>query len=1076
MSDSNRGRGRGRGDGNFRGDRGGSRGGSDRGRGGGGFRGDSGSDRGRGGGGSRGDRGDRGGGGFRGDRGGGGFRGDRGDRGRGGFRGDRGGQGGGGGFRGGRGGYAPAGPSIYKPASGAVPVPEESVTKLEDKWAQSADSVSVTELSERAGKLGITSSNVDVTLTAALPRRPAYGTTGTPVVLWANYFSMEIKSQTLFKYALKVNRSGSDDAVVGKLLRTIVQKALQQVALQNPKNRIVSEYKAKVVSQGKLTLPPGGGPVLVVHKGRKRPEEYQVTFSPAEDIDIGKLMQWLTTMDDRLDDIVPKFPKFESTIDAIGIIMGHYARSSARVVSLGASSAKFFPSEANNLRELSQLSALRNVVRGYFSSARPATGRLLLNVNVTHSTFHRSGNAMELIRALLNECRVRDLRSPSLRAASRKIARIKFEVTVFDEKGKECGVTERSILELSRTTASTTTFRLDEKKDSSSAEKWADGTPIRYGETISVAEYYRKRFKKTVDDRLPLIVSGTSRKKLYFPSDFCRILPDQCAVGKLSAGEASAMVNFACRAPALNAESIVNVGANMLGISGAVNEILKAFGITVDASLITVHGRVLVAPMLSYLNQANKPQTVTVRDGSWNLRDLKVVKGGTVTSWACLTINDPNDQYGKTSFNDVQVTMSAFVQFLNQNMGIKIPALTNAAAQLKTCRFDEGDEYLSILKNGFGQLQSPKPMMVFVILPDSKDAAVYNAVKRICDIDLGIHTVCMVRKNLFKGGPGQNPQYYANVGLKVNLKAGGINHKLSQDTPKGGKTMYVGWDVVHPTNLGVGRDSGLPSVVGLVSSIDEHLAQWPAVAWAQKGGQEMADNRMEERFGSRLALWQKHNQGRLPEKIIIFRDGVSEGQFATVEHTELSLVRKACAKVYGNKPKPKITLIVSVKRHQTRFYPTDEKDMSRSMNNKSGTVVDRGVTVARYWDFFLQSHDAIKGTARPARYTVIHNEIFPTVKGANAADELEKLTHSLSFLFGRATKAVSICPPAYYADIVCTRHRSHLAEIFDSVIMGGSVISGQTGSSDSSNIEQQILDRAEALTVHQNLANSMYWI
>ncbi len=39
---------------------------------------------------------------------------------------------------------------------------------------------------------------------------------------------------------------------------------------------------------------------------------------------------------------------------------------------------------------------------------------------------------------------------------------------------------------------------------------------------------------------------------------------------------------------------------------------------------------------------------------------------------------------------------------------------------------------------------------------------------------------------------------------------------------------------------------------------------------------------------------------------------------------------------------------------------------------------------------------------------------------------MEKLTHDLCYVFGRATKAVSICPPAYYADIVCTRARIYM--------------------------------------------------
>lgn len=34
-------------------------------------------------------------------------------------------------------------------------------------------------------------------------------------------------------------------------------------------------------------------------------------------------------------------------------------------------------------------------------------------------------------------------------------------------------------------------------------------------------------------------------------------------------------------------------------------------------------------------------------------------------------------------------------------------------------------------------------------------------------------------------------------------------------------------------------------------------------------------------------------------------------------------------------------------------------------------------------------------------------------------------------MFGRATKAVSICPPAYYADLLCTRARCYLGEALD---------------------------------------------
>lgn len=41
------------------------------------------------------------------------------------------------------------------------------------------------------------------------------------------------------------------------------------------------------------------------------------------------------------------------------------------------------------------------------------------------------------------------------------------------------------------------------------------------------------------------------------------------------------------------------------------------------------------------------------------------------------------------------------------------------------------------------------------------------------------------------------------------------------------------------------------------------------------------------------------------------------------------------------------------------------------------------------------------------------------------ADSLQELTYRLCYIYGRATRAVSIVPPAYYADLVAARARFH---------------------------------------------------
>lgn len=96
---------------------------------------------------------------------------------------------------------------------------------------------------------------------------------------------------------------------------------------------------------------------------------------------------------------------------------------------------------------------------------------------------------------------------------------------------------------------------------------------------------------------------------------------------------------------------------------------------------------------------------------------------------------------------------------------------------------------------------------------------------------------------------------------------------------------------------------------------------------------------------------------------------------------------------------------------------------------------------------------------------------------ARAADELEKFTHNLCYLYGRATRAVSICPPAYYADLICTRARSYLSEFFDAAEMqsnddaeskkGGKGGGGGGGGAALSGMNTD---------VHPKLKNSMYYI
>ncbi|KAK6591833.1 piwi domain-containing protein [Botrytis cinerea] len=169
-------------------------------------------------------------------------------------------------------------------------------------------------------------------------------------------------------------------------------------------------------------------------------------------------------------------------------------------------------------------------------------------------------------------------------------------------------------------------------------------------------------------------------------------------------------------------------------------------------------------------------------------------------------------------------------------------------------------------------------------------------------------------------------------------------------------------------------------------------------------------------------------------------------------------------------------LVVGIcgKRHHTRFYPKDADSAGSKSNGPAGTAVDRGITESRKRDFFLQPHQSLTGTARPCHYFVIRDEIFKsqTVKAPHqtSADFLEELTHNMCHLFGRATKAVSLCLHTYYADLLCTRIRAYLADQYDSPTSQTITVPGDHPTPPKDAVDQG------RVKIHQNIAEPMFWI
>lgn len=914
----------------------------------------------------------------------------------------------------------------------------------------------------------------------AFPARPAFGTSGQKVRLWANYFPLTVKPVNYYRYEVEMKEQSASSAkdkakdasdskdVRGRKLHLAFAQLLEVVRASNKDTGLVTQFKSQIISSALLELPLN--PIVLKIPPESKEQDGDIvlaTVSAATEIRIADLVSYVHSMDDHGDRTT--YPKFPEVKDALDMAIGHAAKARlGEVTALGGS--RFFSFGANSATtKLTQDHRALLAARGFFQSVRLATGRLLVNTNVTHGVFRLEGK-LDTIMAALSIAPVHQNKPGGMQlqrlvqAFDRFLPKTRVRASFKTSNGTMVcrGKTMLGIMS-SRAAAMadgpkrpqvTAGCLYPGPKD---IKFWlTDDKGERY---VSVHDYFLMKYGLTLKN-LPVLNLGTIKKPALYPAEVLEIQAGQSVKAKLTADETTAMMSFACRTPYENALSISTEARGVLGYDST-NPILGDFGISIGKQLVTVEGRVLAVPSVSYLdaNVRGKPVSVTPENGSWNMRSVKVVKPGKpIRRWAYMSIvQHENDRAIRPE------TMTKLGEFLC-GMGIAIEKSPFMVPK-NYMTYSMAMDGVGLVK--FFEWASMNHVDHLLFILSQKDTTgLYTKIKRLGDCQIGIHTSCLVRKNLEKEG---NFSYYSNVGLKINLKAGGVNHKLTKDfgLVQEGRTMFVGYDVTHPTNMNVTKGSEPPSLVGLVASIDRDLAQWPAVAWEQRAKQEMLGGRLTEAFKSRLQLWQQRNPSRqLPQNVVIFRDGVSEGQFSQVLDTELPLIREACQLAYrgSGTALPKLCLVVSVKRHQTRFFPAsaDRANMSRSGNIKSGTIVDRGVTLAPYWDFYLTAHDALQGTARPAHYTVLLDEVFRYRYGSSATNELERLTHEMCYLFGRATKAVSICPPAYYADVVCERARAHRPQ-YD-VSDAESVVSASTTSN------------AAAAEVHPNLRDTMYYI
>jgi len=167
---------------------------------------------------------------------------------------------------------------------------------------------------------------------------------------------------------------------------------------------------------------------------------------------------------------------------------------------------------------------------------------------------------------------------------------------------------------------------------------------------------------------------------------------------------------------------------------------------------------------------------------------------------------------------------------------------------------------------------------------------------------------------------------------------------------------------------------------------------------------------------------------RYPQHLMVYRGGVSEGEYRIMIQQEESAFKKAFQALEqsdGAKgfKTPHLTIIVVQRNSNYRIVPfqVNDRDKPMQQNVRAGTCLDKRVMHPTVTEFLLVGHRAIQGTARPIRCTVITD----TSPVRISLEELENVSYCLCYAHGIVTSPVSIPAPLYSASDLAKRGRNN---------------------------------------------------
>ncbi|GAB0095298.1 Protein argonaute-3 [Sergentomyia squamirostris] len=492
---------------------------------------------------------------------------------------------------------------------------------------------------------------------------------------------------------------------------------------------------------------------------------------------------------------------------------------------------------------------------------------------------------------------------------------------------------------------------------------------LRNGQEIDYVEYYRRSYNITVKDlNQPLLinfkevrVSGSAKKE---ERTTC-LIPELCYLTGLTDSQLNNMTlkrdlaTFTNVTPQHRVEGLRKFVENVQE-SPAANQILASWGLQLGADALNIEARELGVEMVNF--DGHRASAGVEADFTRDATSKRVLHAVPITDWAIV--------YSERNRNEATIFLTQVTRNANV-IGMNVKNPTHIAL-----RNDNTGEFVRRITEAIST--NPEFKIIVAIFPTQR-GELYASVKKVCCYQLPIPSQVVMAKTLAGSNESKTRSIVMKILLQMNCKVGGS--LWSVNIPMAG-TMICGVDAYHDPS------HKQPSVTAFVASTNKNFTKWFSSAIIQNIREEVSRS-LGMALKDALAVYRETN-GSLPERIVMFRDGVGDGQLPLCENFEVPQLLSTASEMYPEGEQPKLTYVVTQKRINTRFF---RKEGSSFKNPVPGTVVDHTVTRRYMKDFFLISQHVRHGTVTPSHYVIVFDSANLT------PDIVQKLAYKLTFMY-----------------------------------------------------------------------------